>query len=245
MAVIGTLLSLQSAVADTIVFEGQRLENVYIRESPELYYVEIPATGEEKCVRKSQIKPEHIEIGKNDEAREALHKKWKEKQRPRQDPRVSIMDLDMVKPDRPNVPQPSDDSRGIVERSLEVNHTGEKSLTLRGTDFYDPVARAEQEAAEIDRHLQRSEERAAEAAEQAAFTAQRKQQAAIEGQNRESAMQKEYASDRRSGAPLPTSNSTIYGSGHRYIPSQTIRNGTVTNYTPFVKRSVGSITHGR
>lgn len=253
--VLGVVLVWQGVIADEIQLDGKRLVDVYIRESPELYYIEIPGSGEVKCVRKANVGPGQVEISSDADARAELHRQWKAKQSTaiqspatKRNPRVEMFDLDQVPP----IPEGSDqrgdemrDSlRGIQERSIEVNRAGERSLTLRGSDYYDPVARAEQEAAEIERHTQRSEERAAEAAAQADFAEQRKRQMAIDSQNRQAAIQKEYASDQRNGAPLPASNVDIYDR-FRSIPSQTNRNGVVQNYPSSLHRTVGAITYSR
>ena len=78
MAFIGLMvLSVLPATADTITFAGTTYEDVYVRETDALYYVQFPETGEVRTVLRSNVNPDSVRLSGESE-RKALLRTWRE-----------------------------------------------------------------------------------------------------------------------------------------------------------------------
>lgn len=66
-----------SVLADTIVIDGQRHEDVLIAVGDSLYYVSFPKTGETLSILKKDVSDRDIQIDEPSEKRDALFNQWK------------------------------------------------------------------------------------------------------------------------------------------------------------------------
>ncbi len=76
LAVAVGLLAIPMARADSIVIDGELLEDVIVREGGSFYYVQIPETGEIKTIRTSAVNPSDVRITDDAFHREELVAKW-------------------------------------------------------------------------------------------------------------------------------------------------------------------------
>lgn len=65
--------------ADSIVIDGRRFDDVYIRTSPALYYVLFPEDGSTISVPKSKVPLEELKLTKSRSERDAILERWKAK----------------------------------------------------------------------------------------------------------------------------------------------------------------------
>ena len=65
--------------ADSIKVDGKAFENVLIRESASMYYVQIPSEGSVFSVPKSEIREEEVSISGDAAQRDALREEWTRK----------------------------------------------------------------------------------------------------------------------------------------------------------------------
>ena len=65
------------AAADSITIDGVTHNDVYIRESASMWYVQIPSEGGVICVAKSEVDPTDVSINDDEAYRAALMEQWK------------------------------------------------------------------------------------------------------------------------------------------------------------------------
>lgn len=71
------LVFMVPAWPDSITLNGQRYEDVYIREGHSLYYVLVPGEGRILNVRKADVTPADISLSTDEAARHAIYEQWK------------------------------------------------------------------------------------------------------------------------------------------------------------------------
>lgn len=79
IAAIGFATMGRVCLADSIVVDGQRYDNVYIGSGSSMYYIQDPRTGSMTNVRKSKVRPEDVEFTKDRIERRKLWHSWKTK----------------------------------------------------------------------------------------------------------------------------------------------------------------------
>ncbi|HNT88960.1 MAG TPA: hypothetical protein PKL84_13940, partial [Candidatus Hydrogenedentes bacterium] len=75
---LATLLLPAAALADSIVLNGVRHENVRIEEGASMYYILLPDSGEVLNARKSEVDPNDVVISEDEGRRQSLRDQWKE-----------------------------------------------------------------------------------------------------------------------------------------------------------------------
>jgi hypothetical protein len=151
------------AAGDTITIDGVLYQNVYIRESEALYYVQDPATGKVHSVQKSAVTLEDVLISEDRGERVKLLKAWRAKRgemgasgasQPRGEtlpPRVKALQtlLDPppappaeAKPDTPAAPEPiplktigNRTEQDKSKRPVFINRTGAVIFTNRPEEY--------------------------------------------------------------------------------------------------------------
>jgi len=74
------VFALGCAWGDSISIDGVTYEDVYVRESPSLYFVQLPDEGRTLSVLKSDVDASDIAISADEAEREALLEKWRQAQ---------------------------------------------------------------------------------------------------------------------------------------------------------------------
>lgn len=74
----------QAAWSDSITANGRTYTDVYLREGPSMYYIQVPADGSVLSVPKTSVRPEDVSLTEGSE-RDALLVAWKEKYAVRQE----------------------------------------------------------------------------------------------------------------------------------------------------------------
>ena len=74
---LGTVMAL-GAAADRIEIDGEVYEDVYVRETPRMVYIQFPEEGRVKSFMRAQVDEDAIHIHPDPAHREALRKKWRE-----------------------------------------------------------------------------------------------------------------------------------------------------------------------
>lgn len=67
--------------ADSIVIDGVTHDDVYVRTTSNMYYVEFPEDGVLRSLSKGEVAKKTVSIDDNKEARRAIHARWKKSQK--------------------------------------------------------------------------------------------------------------------------------------------------------------------
>lgn len=71
------VLAFGCAWGDSITIDGVTYEDVYIRESPSLYFIQLPDEGRTISVLKSEVDPSNVVIASDEDERRALLDRWR------------------------------------------------------------------------------------------------------------------------------------------------------------------------
>lgn len=77
MFTLGVLIILGPAYADSIVIGGVQHDDVYIRTTANMYYVEFPDEGVVRSVPKDEVDKERVSIDSDEEKRREIHARWR------------------------------------------------------------------------------------------------------------------------------------------------------------------------
>jgi len=127
------LLMAAFAWGDSITIDGVVYEDVYVRESPSAYFVQLPEDGRTISALKSEVDPQDVTISTDEGERGALLARWRERQRaePEAAPREEVgLSVDVESSYRPP---------GGREKRLVFEEDRGKRLVLRGDYDFDSV----------------------------------------------------------------------------------------------------------
>lgn len=65
-------------LADSIKIDGVQHDDVYVRTTSNMYYVEFPEDGVLRSLAKDEVEKESVSIDQDKEARRAIHARWKQ-----------------------------------------------------------------------------------------------------------------------------------------------------------------------
>lgn len=150
---MGMMVWSVSGWADFIVIDGERLEDVFIRETERHYYVQLPDEGRVRVVDKEDGDVEDVWISPDEAHRRVLHVKWEEANATLRgrDEREETFDREsaisnrrrphvpLVHHNTPNTPLRSEDStysaiRGIVLDPIAQHVAADLRTTIRLRD---------------------------------------------------------------------------------------------------------------
>jgi len=91
-ALAALLCAATGANADEITVAGVQYSDVYVRESPSMYYIQTPEDGKVITVMRDEVVPDSVRLTEDDAEREALLIKWKSNN-PRHQEKRALEDL--------------------------------------------------------------------------------------------------------------------------------------------------------